>query len=724
MKIRITKLLSAFTAAFCIWGSFTCNAHQNSIITANAADDWTQGEVNGYNFEAWNQNYAGSYDYENTDNNGFSASWSDIVNCFSGKGKKYEPDTISAYQTEKYVIDYDLDVTCDGFTEVGIEGWFSYPDTRFHILEAYDELIMTINPEKLAEVTIDGTTYEIYRSIFSTMFSGPSYPDLWSVAKRDPLEHDKETHLESTIDVAAHFRAWSEAGLDLGYLKDITFGVNAYRCNGSARLNSFSIDSVISDEQVFGPPMLQKPYEPHEPLSADANGMIIKEDLEDESNKTGTEGENASAEITEKHSFSGSHSMYISSADGVGCQPFCYELDPYNLPVRDGEQQFHDYDTGIKIFQNSGDDVRFKVELVTYLPLYPEKGSITQLGTRTCRSGQWTSINNMTFSFKHDVFQKYKIVFTPLKPVNYFADDFYIAFADESKMGKQLFDPVMRGDLNSDGVIDSLDIAVCRKAVLNSLSSDVIDTDGDVNGDYRSNVSDLILLTRYVLNIADDIPLSEDDAEMYIGTHYDYDRTGKLCITIDNNSYNDDSAKSIVRKDGSFRTEWYDTGSFFYERYVDYADTNNKKSSKDFDISYSADVKASGRSELLVRGLIQRGQKTLYFNVYEGWTNGGFFGNYDVPYTNAELVTLNGTEYYMVKYIDTSEDVINFYRKDDPLSSNETCHIENEFNLREVLDHWGENEDYNDTVIKAGVYMITGKTSGYADFSKLQFTKN
>ena len=724
MKIRITRLLSAFTSAFCILGSFTCTSFPNCTITANAADYWDKGEADGYNYEAWNQNHTGSYEYKNTDNNGFSTSWSEIENCFSGKGKKYEPKTISAYQTDKYVIDYNIDVACDGFAEVSVEGWFSYPDTRFHIIEAYDELCMTINPEKLAEVTIDGTTYEIYRSVFATMLSGPSYPDLWSVAKRDPLERDKENHLEGTIDVAAHFRAWSEAGLTLGFLNDITFGVDAYRSNGYANLNSFSIDSVISDEQVFGPAMPVKPYEPHDPLPADDNGIIIKEDLENESHKTGTEGENASAEITEERSFSGKRSMFISSAGCVDCQPFCYELDPYDLPKLDGEPQFHDYDTGIKIFQDSGSNVQFRVDLVTYSPSSPEKRLITELGTRTCKSGQWTSINNIPFSFEHDEFQKYKIVFTPLKPVNYYADDFYISFADESKVGKQVFDPVMRGDLNGDGVIDSLDIAVCRRAVLSSISSEKIVTDGDVNGDYKSNVSDLVLLTRYVLNIAEDIPLSEDEAEMYIGTHYDYDRTGKLCINIDNNSCNNDSAKSIVRKDGSFRTEWYETESLYFERYVDYADTGNKKSCKDFDISYSADVKASGKSELLVRGLIQRGQKTLYFNVYEGWTNSGFFGNYDTAPTDAEPVTLNGREYYMTKDIGTSEDAINFYRKDDPLSSTETCHIENEFNLKEVLDHWGENEDYNDTVIKAGVFMITGKTSGYTDFSKLQFTKN
>ena len=78
----------------------------------------------------------------------------------------------------------------------------------------------------------------------------------------------------------------------------------------------------------------------------------------------------------------------------------------------------------------------------------------------------------------------------------------------------------------------------------------------------------------------------------------------------------------------------------------------------------------------------------------------------------------------MTKEIDTSEDVINFYRKDNPLSLNENCHIENEFNLKEVFDYWDENKAYNDTVIKEGVFMITGDTSGYADFNKLWFTNN
>lgn len=91
MNIKIKKLISAFIAAFCILVSFNCTNYQNNTITANAADYLDQGEVDGYNYEAWNQNFAGIYEYENSDNNGFSASWSNIENCLSGKGKKYEP---------------------------------------------------------------------------------------------------------------------------------------------------------------------------------------------------------------------------------------------------------------------------------------------------------------------------------------------------------------------------------------------------------------------------------------------------------------------------------------------------------------------------------------------------------------------------------------------------------------------------------------------------------
>ena len=80
-----------------------------------------------------------------------------------------------------------------------------------------------------------------------------------------------------------------------------------------------------------------------------------------------------------------------------------------------------------------------------------------------------------------------------------------------------------------------------------------------------------------------------------------------------------------MRKDGSFRTEWNDTASFYCERYVDYADTNDTKNCKDFDISYSADVKSNSKLELLVRGLIRRGRKILYFNVYEGGGQTAFF---------------------------------------------------------------------------------------------------
>ena len=728
MKNSLKKLFSAFTAAFCLAGAVSFNCDSHSALKANAAIDYIDnGTADGYTYSVWNKSEIGSIAFENTENNGFTASWNSIEDFAVSKGITFEENKISAYQVSEYEVDYDIDILGNENDYISITGWFTYPKIQFNIVEAWDSRQPTgfNNSDPVATVDIDGTTYDIYRYIYEN--PQPSFPNsYWSVPRKEPFELGKETNIKGTVDVAAHFRAWAEAGLELGYLNCIDFSLEAYRSNGYANLNSLNTRYEVSEEQLFGPPMPVKPYTEHDPLPVGTDGRIINVDFENDNAKIGIKGEDASCEITDEHCFSGKRSMSISDSDKYGTRSFFYELDPYDLPkLTDNIQQY--FETGARIYHNAGKDVQFSVSLVEYSDSDNTYDIISELGTRTCRSGQWTDITNIQFYFKHNVFHKYRIVFTPAMPVDYCIDDFYIADGNENNSGRQLFNADTRGDLNCDGVIDSLDVAVCRKAVISSLGRGIIETGGDVNGDFMSNLSDLVLLTKYVLHISDDIPLSEDGAVLYLGSNYDFDRTGQRCLEFDNNKYNNDSARTIVRKDGSLTAEWNDIDHYYCESYIDFADTNERKSCGEFDVSYSADIISSGNIDVLVRGLIYRGQKTLYFNVYEGWAEKGLFGDYDKMLeteSSSELVTLNGTEYYMMTDIGSTEDSINLYRKDNPLELNKTCHLENSFNLAEVLDNWDENKENSDTVIKLGMFIISNKTTGYADFQELKFNKN
>ena len=728
MNNGLAKLFSAAAAAFCLFGAVICTDIRDSALRASAADYISNGTDGSYTYSVWNQNDIGTVEFENTDNNGFTASWDGIIDFSAVKGITFEENTVSAYQVREYKMDYDIDIQADGYDYIGISGWFTYPRIQFNIVEAWDSWRPPGSDygDPIASAEIDGTTYDIYKGIF--MFPNTTIPNAyWSVARRDPFEPDKETNIRGTVDIAAHFRAWSEAGLELGFIQCIDFDLEAYDSSGHAAVNLLDTKYDIAEEQQFGPPMPVKPYEEHEPLPVRADGKIIKEDFEKESDKTGAQGESASAVITEEHCYSGKSSMHISSSGGHDCQSFYYELDPYDLPPLTGKEQPYNYMTGARIYHNAGSDVQFTVSLVEYNDNSDTCDIIDELGTRTCRSGQWTNINDLMFSFEHDVFCKYRIVFTPAKPVDFCIDDLYIAEGDETKNGRQFFDAGMRGDLNCDGAIDSFDVALCRKAVINALDSGMIETEGDVNGDFMSDISDLVLLTKYVLRISDDIPLSEEGSVLYLGSHYDYHATGERSLDVTNVRHNDDCAKTIVREDGSLRAEWNVTDSYHCEYFSDYTNAPERKSCDGFDISYSADIRSSGKTEFQLRGIINSHYGSLSFNIYEGWTDHGLFGDYAQMLSDekdVQIVTLNGNEYYMTKYNGITGHSIDLYRRENPLVLNETCHVENSFNLEELLKFRYKEYEVSNYVLKAGIFIISDGSTGYADLIELKLAGN
>lgn len=730
MRKQLTKVISAITAGLCLFGAATCTTIPDSVIIANAADYMDRGEADGYVYEVWNMNGDGKFEFEQSGQNGFTANWNGISNFAVTKGKSFKNDTVSAYRFKDLKITYDLDFVTDGSDYTGIRGWLTRPNTLFNIVEAWGSWRPCQDQSPISSVTVNGTAYDIYKTHSGQFDADQQYNIYWSVARRDPIGLKTDSHIEGTIDVAEHFRAWSAAGLELGNIYDVQFDVEAYKSSGSAKLNSLDIIYDISDENVFGPQTLVMPYEEHDPLPVDVDGKIIKVDFESGNDKAGAMGTESAAEITGERFYSGKQSVHISGSDEPGCPTFFYELDPYDLP------ESHDisgnyYQTGARIFNNSDKDVSFEIELIEYSEAPFTYNKVTEIGSRICKAGQWTNVNDLLFDFEHNVYHKYRVIFSPSNPLDYYVDDFYIASGDPGYcVGMQKFEPDVRGDLNGDGVVNSLDLIACRKAIMSSLGVGRIEMAGDVNGDFRSNVSDLVLLTKYVLNASKDIPISDEGAVLLIGDWVGAARDSHRGLCITDNKYNDDRLRTILRNDDTLTAEWKDTSYYFCESYDDYSNSSNRRPSRDFDVSYSADIKASGYADVMLRGTVQKGNKSFRFMIYEGWTEHGKYSDYDKMLSEGKgitTVTLGGEEYYMTKFITTDlisgikETEVEFYRKDNQLKSDESCHLENSFDLEEVVKYWDNDDEIQDQVIRLGIVIDTDSSSGYADFRELKF---
>ncbi|WP_295066625.1 alpha/beta hydrolase-fold protein [Ruminococcus sp.] len=64
----------------------------------------------------------------------------------------------------------------------------------------------------------------------------------------------------------------------------------------------------------------------------------------------------------------------------------------------------------------------------------------------------------------------------------------------------------VRGDINSDGRVDAFDLILCRKGVVNMFSGGQVDPSTDIDGDGKTQVNDLVLLSQYILGERKDLP--------------------------------------------------------------------------------------------------------------------------------------------------------------------------------------------------------------------------
>ncbi|WP_297959040.1 glycoside hydrolase family 11 protein [uncultured Ruminococcus sp.] len=722
MNKKIKRIVSALTAAACITGAPSALGFSSlAPLTAMADSGEISGEIDGYSYRVFKSQEESLCNYENSGTNGFTAEWDAKYDVTVTKGISYENQGIKAYRVSEYEIDYEADITTAGNAYIGIGGWFTDPLISFNIVEAYGDWMPPgaegDNIQKLSTAFIDGKYYQIYKCQHGVREN--AYNSYWSVCINKQMELNHSNHVAGTVNVAEHFKAWSEAGLPLGDLYEIDFQLDAFNSTGSMELKRMNTYRTISNDYVFGPKGQEKAYPKHDPLPVGDDGSIITLDMECEDFKAGTEG-NCTAALTDEQAYSDDQSMQITAGDSGA---FCYEIDPYDLPVSMYYAK-KDYLTGAKIFQKSGKDLSMKVELVEYSDAPQNYLRRISLGTRKCVSGQWTSITDIPFTINFDPYHKYKLVYTPSSPVGFYIDDFCISSGEPeyTSAAKRL-----RGDLNGDGVVNSLDIPVCRKAILNAMDDNMISVEGDVNGDLRSNVSDLVLLTRFVLNTIDEIPVSQDEAELIIGDAKKTGETGERSFEISGGKVNDDSLKAIVRKDGSVSAEWNDTKLYRLTSYEFYDGEAADKKCTDCNIRYSADIMSDGDMDMHFYGnFIHKGNtQETHFVIYEFRTEGGQLDeSLQKALDEGKLgtATINGKEYYTEHNGPVSEpSAIFFYRKDAVSPVGKSAHTEDVLSLDDFLAYWFDDNTDEDILTWAGFELDAFNCSGNADIKELSF---
>jgi len=182
-----------------------------------------QGTNNGFFYSFWTDGQ-GSVTYNNDAAGQYDVTWSNVGNFVAGKG--WNPGaarniTYSGTWNGGSVNSY-----------LSVYGWTKNPLVEYYIVESYG----TYNPSSAAggkkgSITVDGGTYDIYQT---TRTNEPSitgtatFPQFWSVRQGK--------RVGGTVNVQAHFDAWSSYGLTLGTHDYQIVATEGYQSSGNAQI--------------------------------------------------------------------------------------------------------------------------------------------------------------------------------------------------------------------------------------------------------------------------------------------------------------------------------------------------------------------------------------------------------------------------------------------------------------------------------------------------------
>lgn len=710
MSKWLRKTLSVLTAGLCMAGAVNIPS-VIPVSQVSAADYSYKGEKDGYYYEIWNMNSQGEVNYENTENNGFTFSWDNNEDSFALKGDCFGNNQIYASQIKEYNVTYDADVNYNGGSGyTGVYGWMTHDSNQmdYYIIDSWGSW-RPHGDEHLGSFESNGITYDLYKQVRMGLGCFDMTVNLWnatyySVARENLAENIDETcNIKNTINVADHFKAFEEAGLKLGYVYDAGFIVEGYRSSGNAKVNSLEIKKEFTEDTNFGPSFTNPKHDPVEP---DVYGRTVYVDFENDEKRAGAGDESCTASYETDHSVSGERSMFIS-AEGDNARSFKYEIDPYDFNEKD---MFG----GLEIYNSSDDEAKFVFE-ISRVDGTGKEYKYSRY-TKDITPGHWSAMDQLSFLINNEPFTRFYITVTPVEPVDFYVDNLYICGQQEFSRYVNSYNSTVRGDMNRDDAVDMFDVIALRRELLD-VKELVIDPIHDVNGDYKLNIGDLVLLTRFVLGQEDTIPEPEVKGKYYFG-NFNEDIDGVSYSVVP--SYEDTgNVKTIVREDGTCMSQWD------VKNYFQLSKTQIVDGAEDLRVRYSGKVKVSDNDSYNNVSM-----STTYVFDNDGNTFTVFVSDgadeedklrWNSDRNDMKLVEIGGIEFYTDKNEDLDADVFTdnsllLFTKDSLIDSDKLCSFEREIDFAEILKYAGKE---NFRPHEVSFSAEAKNSSGYIDFSEI-----
>ena len=383
----IFKRLTAITAAVCIiFASVGCSSKRGG--NTKIFNENVTGTLDGYEYELWKDKGDTTFNVE-PGGGTFSCEWNNINNALFRRGKKY--DCSRSYRAIGNIsIDYGVDYQPDGNSYMCVYGWTRDPLIEYYIVESWGTWRPPGAPIALGTVTVDGGTYDIYKT---TRYEQPSidgtqtFDQYWSVRQEKPAANG--TKFEGTISVSKHFDAWKKCGLELGNMYEVALTIEGYQSKGKATIykNVLNVDGEYSEATDIE---VTVDEEAVANMANSQTGTPDEAGFFENGFEKGTQGwfprGSSMVAINSEFASKGEHSLFVSGrADNWNGATVMLSSDVY----KPGEA----YHFKADVLQNSGKDVTMKMTMQ-----YDMDGEkYDQIDLATAKSGEWLTLENKAY---------------------------------------------------------------------------------------------------------------------------------------------------------------------------------------------------------------------------------------------------------------------------------------------------------------------------------------
>lgn len=177
------------------------------------------GTNNGYFYSFWHDDQ-GQASYSNGAGGRYTLSWSGNGNVVAGKGWK---------PGKAQTITYSGSFQTAGNGYLAVYGWTKNPLIEYYIVESFGNYDPSSAAQTKGSITVDGSSYKILQTTRTNQPSieGTStFQQYWSV---------RANHRTSgSVDVGAHFNAWSALNMKLGSHDYQIVATEGYHSTGSS----------------------------------------------------------------------------------------------------------------------------------------------------------------------------------------------------------------------------------------------------------------------------------------------------------------------------------------------------------------------------------------------------------------------------------------------------------------------------------------------------------